>query len=116
MVTVLGCMTSIQVRGVDLYRLVQTVVISSIKLQTEQATASQPRGIAREGPYLQRYQPQPLSAANGIVLHPRLCITIDLWDSLTPAGEPSDLIKGSFLTHLQHNNIKMGKFRRIANK
>lgn len=76
--------------------------------------ASQPRGIGRRG--LIWCAPQPLSSTNGIVLHPRLCITIDPWDSLTLVGEPSDLIKGPFLTHLQDNNIKMGKFRHIANK
>lgn len=81
--------------------------------------ASQPRGIVSggvRGGYLQHYQPLPLSSTNGIVLHPRLCITIDLWDSLTPVGEPSDLIKSPFLIHLQHNNIEMRKFRHIANK
>lgn len=45
-----------------------------------------------------------------------VCITIDLGASLTPAGEPGDLIKGPFLTHLGHDNVKTSKFRHIANK
>lgn len=77
---------------------------------------SQPRGIVRMGRYLWYYQRQPLSSTNGIVFNPSLCVTIDLLDSLTVVGEPSDLINGPLLTNLQHNNIKMGKFRHIANK
>lgn len=45
-----------------------------------------------------------------------VCITIDLGSGLTPAGEPGDLIKGPFLTHLGHDNVKTSKFRHIANK
>lgn len=102
-------------RGTDLFQLVPTVLISAIKLQAEEVDGQSAKRYWKEGAYLLRY-PQPLSSTNGIVLHPRLCITIDPWDSLTLAGEPSDLIKGPFLTHLQDNNIKMGKFRHIANK
>lgn len=90
------------------------MLISAIKLQAEEVDGQSAKRYWKEGAYLVRSP--ALSSTNGIVLHPRLCITIDPWDSLTLVGEPSDLIKGPFLTHLQDNNIKMGKFRHIANK
>lgn len=60
---------------------------------------SQTSGIVRSGRYLWYYQRQPLPSTNGIVFSLRLCITIDLWDSLTLVGEASDLIKGPPLTY-----------------
>lgn len=125
--TVLCCAVSIYA-GPDLFRRVQTVVISSIKLQAEQADGrvSQEvleglewrRGWREEGPlFYSAISPGPCPPLMELSPPPQaVCITIDLGSGLTPAGEPGDLIKGPFLTHLGRDNVKTSKFRHIANK
>lgn len=66
--------------------------------------------MVRRGPNLDCHQPRPLSSTNGIVIQPRLRITIDLRDRPAGAEEAGDLIKGSVLTHLRHDSIKASKF------